>query len=53
MLWRFHRVQPGDTLQTIARKYHVSSEAIAEANNLEDDEVRAEAKLIIPVATGK
>jgi membrane-bound lytic murein transglycosylase D len=53
VLWRFHRVQPGDTLQTIARKYHVSSEAIAEANNLEDEEVRAEAKLIIPVATGK
>jgi membrane-bound lytic murein transglycosylase D len=53
VLWRFHRVQPGDTLQTIARKYHVSSEAIAAANNLEEDEVRAEAKLIIPVATGK
>jgi membrane-bound lytic murein transglycosylase D len=51
--WRFHRVQPGDTLQTIARKYHVSSEAIAEANNLSEDEVRAEAKLIIPVAPGK
>ena len=51
VLWRFHRVQPGDTLQSIARKYHVSSEAIAEANNLPDDEVRAEAKLIIPVAT--
>ena len=53
VLWRFHRVQPGDTLETIARKYHVSSEAIAEANNLPDDEVRAEAKLIIPVATGR
>ncbi len=53
VLWRFHRVQPGDTLQTIARKYHVSSEAIAEANALPDDEVRAEAKLIIPVATGR
>lgn len=53
VLWRFHRVQPGDTLQTIAGKYHVSSEAISEANNLEDNEVRAEAKLIIPVATSK
>lgn len=53
VLWRFHRVQPGDTLASIARKYHVSSEAIAEANNLSDDEVKPEAKLIIPVAPGK
>ena len=53
VLWRFHRVQPGDTLQSIARKYHVSAEAIADANNLPDDEVRADAKLIIPVAPGR
>ena len=53
VLWRFHRVQPGDTLASIARKYHVSSEAIAEANNLEDRDVQADAKLIIPVANAK
>jgi membrane-bound lytic murein transglycosylase D len=53
VLWRFHRVQPGDTLASIARKYRVSSDAIAEANNLPDDSVRADAKLIIPVATGR
>ena len=53
VLWRFHRVQPGDTLASVARKYHVSSEAIAQANNLSDDDVRADAKLIIPVANAK
>src|SRR5581483_7254950 len=53
VLWRFHRVQPGDTLASIARKYHVSAEAISEANDLRDDEVKADAKLIIPVATSR
>ncbi len=53
VLWRFHRVQPGDTLASIARKYHVSAEAISDANNLPDDEVLADAKLIIPVAPAK
>ncbi len=53
VLWRFHRVQTGDTLASVARKYHVSSEAIAEANNLPDDELRADEKLIIPVAPTK
>jgi len=31
-----HVVQPGDTLYTIAQKYGVSMEAIAEANNLQN-----------------
>ncbi|ABF39554.1 Lytic transglycosylase, catalytic [Candidatus Koribacter versatilis Ellin345] len=53
VLWRFHRVQPGDTLASIAHKYHVSSDAIAEANDLPDEEVRTDAKLIIPVASSK
>jgi membrane-bound lytic murein transglycosylase D len=53
VLWRFHRVQPGDTLASISRKYRVSSEAIAEANNLPDDAVRADSKLIIPVASSR
>ena len=53
VLWRFHRVQPGDTLATVARKYHVSSEAIADANDLPDTQLRADEKLIIPVAPGK
>src|SRR5213082_2715590 len=33
--WRRHRVEAGETLTSIAKKYHVTSVAIAEANNLE------------------
>ena len=53
VLWHFHRVQPGDTLASVARKYRVSLEAIAEANDLPDSELRADEKLIIPVAPTK
>ncbi len=51
--WRYHKVQPGDTLSTIARKYRTTSEAIAEANNLQEDSLQAETSLIIPVAPGR
>ena len=50
--WRYHRVEYGDTLPSIARKYHTSASAIAQANNLADDDVKAGTKLIIPVAPG-
>jgi membrane-bound lytic murein transglycosylase D len=47
--WRRHRVESGDTLTSIAKKYRVTPAAIADANDLD----RAEAltpgeKLIIP-----
>jgi len=51
--WRYHRVEYGDTLASVARKYHTSFSSIAEANNLPGDEVRVGAKLIIPIAPGK
>jgi len=50
--WRYHHVEYGDTLPAIARKYHVPASAIAEANNLTDDDVKAGTKLIIPIAPG-
>jgi membrane-bound lytic murein transglycosylase D len=51
--WHYHRVAPGDTLGTVARKYHTTPQAIAEVNNLNEDEaLRAESKLIIPVTPG-
>ena len=50
--WRYHKVEYGDTLPSIARKYHTTAASIAEANNLTDDEVRAGSKLIIPIAPG-
>ena len=52
--WRYHRVQPGDTLNTVARTYQTTPKAIAEANNLEDGaDLEADSKLIIPIAPGK
>ena len=51
--WRYHRVEYGESLATIARKYHTSTAVIEEANNLSSDEVIAGSKLIIPIAPGK
>jgi len=51
--WRYHRVEYGDTLPSIARKYHTTASSIAEANNLADGEVKAGTKLIIPIAPGR
>ena len=51
--WRYHHVEYGDTLASIARKYHTSSASIAEANSLAGEEVKVGSKLIIPVAPGR
>lgn len=50
LMWRRHRVEEGETLSGIARKFRVEPRAVAEANGLD---LRAELqegdKLIIPV----
>ncbi len=51
--WRYHKVQSGETLASIARTYHTTSKAIAEANDLNDDALEPESRLIIPIAPGK
>ncbi|HXY49626.1 MAG TPA: LysM peptidoglycan-binding domain-containing protein [Terriglobales bacterium] len=52
--WRYHKVQPGDTLASVAGSYHSSAKAIAEANDLgEGDPLSPDSKLIIPIAPGK
>ncbi len=55
--WRYHKVQGGETLAAIARTYHTSSTAIAEANDLNtgpnNDSLAPETRLIIPIAPGK
>ena len=49
--WRRHRVEAGETLTSIGKKYHVTPAAIADANNLERNAaLDAGDKLIIPAA---
>jgi len=50
--WRYHKVAAGETLASVARKYHTTASAIEQANDLRGAEVSPETKLIIPV-TGK
>src|SRR5262249_41622236 len=52
--WRMHRVEEGDTLSLIARKYRTTPFAIAQANSLTNRKtIQIGAKLIIPVTPGK
>jgi membrane-bound lytic murein transglycosylase D len=54
--WRYHKVQSGETLAAIARTYHTTPKAIAEANDLESGAnaaLEADSRLIIPIAAGK
>jgi peptidoglycan lytic transglycosylase D len=51
--WRYHKVQATDSLASIAKTYHTTAKAIAEANNLDDQPLEADSKLIIPIAPGK
>jgi membrane-bound lytic murein transglycosylase D len=49
--WRRHKVAPGDTLTSIAKKYRVTPAAVASANNLKKGAaISAGDKLIIPAA---
>jgi len=50
--WRYHRVEYGESMGSIARKYHTTTSVIEEANNLETDDVTVGSKLIIPIAPG-
>jgi membrane-bound lytic murein transglycosylase D len=47
--WRYHRVQPDDTLAALAKTYHVSAADIAFVNQLEPTaDISGEDALIIP-----
>ena len=49
--WRRHRVEAGETLTSIAKKYRVTAAAISEANNIDrHDALEVGGKLIIPAA---
>ncbi len=54
-VWRYYRVLAGDTLPGIARKYHTTERAIAQANGLlnnalQNAELATDARLVIPVS---
>jgi membrane-bound lytic murein transglycosylase D len=49
--WRRHRVEAGETLTSVAKKYHVTAPAIAAANSLGRTDVLSPGdKLIIPAS---
>jgi membrane-bound lytic murein transglycosylase D len=51
--WRYHRVESGESLSEIARRYHTTASAIAEANNLDGTELARDSRLIIPVSPAR
>ncbi len=52
--WRYHKVQPGETLSQVASRYHTTAAAIAQVNSLDADaELEKDTKLVIPVTPGK
>jgi len=51
--WRYHKVQPGDTVASLSRTYHVPAKSIATANHIDGTELEAGANVIIPIAVGK
>lgn len=51
--WRYYKVAPGDTLQSVAKRYRTTAAAITDANNLESTELAPDSKLILPVAPGR
>lgn len=48
--WRYHKVERGETLAGVARKYHTTERAITQVNNLKGSELVAESRLVIPVS---
>jgi membrane-bound lytic murein transglycosylase D len=51
--WRYHKVEPGDTLASLSRSYRVTAKSIAATNQLDGTELETGARLVIPVAAGK
>lgn len=51
--WRYPTVHSGDTLASLARTYHTTAHAIAEANHLQGTSLDSSAHVIIPLAPGK
>jgi membrane-bound lytic murein transglycosylase D len=50
VLWRYHKVESGETLASIAKKYRTTPAQISNVNGLEEDDIQAETRLIIPMS---
>ena len=50
VVWRYYKVQQGDTLTGVARKYRTTERAISQANDLQGTELATDVKLVIPVS---
>lgn len=48
--WQRHRIRPGESLSTIARRYAVDVSALQQANRLRGSRIRAGDALLIPTA---
>jgi len=52
--WRLHKVASGDTLISVAKHYHTTARAIAEANQVDlSADLETGAKLVVPIAPGR
>lgn len=52
--WRVHKVEEGDTLSSVAHRYHISKASLVEANPLPPgDPLEAGARLVIPMPPGR
>ncbi len=52
--WRAHKVEEGETLASIARKFRISPVALAEVNQMgRDTELEAGDNLVLPMAPGR
>jgi len=51
--WRYHKVQPGDTLAGIAKKYHTTERAISQVNGLKDNDLVEQTRIVIPVSVSE
>jgi membrane-bound lytic murein transglycosylase D len=49
--WKRHRIGNGETISGIASKYHTTSAAIRDANNLRGNSIRAGQYLMIPASS--
>jgi membrane-bound lytic murein transglycosylase D len=48
--WRYYKVQTGDSLAAVAKKYHTTERAISQVNGLKSNELIADTRLVIPLS---